>query len=58
MATLAAEQTLGLAALSSAEIGQITSAVTGLPIRDPVVSGGTDCLRLGLDRRTRWALAG
>jgi hypothetical protein len=38
MATLAAEETLGLAALSSAELGQITSAVTGLQVRDPVVS--------------------
>ena len=38
MAPLAAEETLGLAALSSAEIGQITSAVTGLQVRDPVVS--------------------
>jgi hypothetical protein len=38
MATLAADETLGLAALSSAELGQITSAVTGLQVRDPVVS--------------------
>ena len=38
MTMLAADETLGLAALSSAELGQITSAVTGLPVRDPVVS--------------------
>lgn len=35
---VAAEETLGLAALSSGELSEITSRVTGLPFGDPVVS--------------------
>jgi hypothetical protein len=38
MTLLATDETLGQAALSAAELGQITSAVTGLPVRAPVVS--------------------
>lgn len=38
MTMLAEDDALGLAALSSAELSQITSAITGLPVRDPIVS--------------------
>jgi hypothetical protein len=38
MAILAAEETLGLAALSPAELSEITGRVTGLAVGDPVVS--------------------